>query len=98
MNETNKYSTLVNNTVLISAGTFGSKLLTFLMVRFYTDFLTPSEYGTADLIIQTANLLIPLVSIGISESVFRFAVNDENRRKMCFQQEYSPYVQDPCLY
>lgn len=84
MNETNKYSTLVNNTVLISAGTFGSKLLTFLMVRFYTDFLTPSEYGTADLIIQTANLLIPLVSIGISESVFRFAVNDENRRKNVF--------------
>ena len=30
----NKYKTLVNNTMLISLGTFGSKLLVFFMVRF----------------------------------------------------------------
>ena len=51
----NRYQTLAANTALISIGTFGSKLLVFLMVRFYTGYLTPAEYGTADLITQTAD-------------------------------------------
>ena len=53
-NSNNKYKTLVSNTMLISLGTFGSKLLVFFMVRFYTSCLTPADYGTADLITQTA--------------------------------------------
>ena len=64
----NKYKTLLSNTLLISMGTFGSKILVFLMVRFYTDYLTTSQYGTADLITQTANLLFPIISMGMSES------------------------------
>ena len=57
-----KYRTLAANTALISIGTFASKFLLFFMVRFYTAYLSPSDYGTADLITQTANLLIPVVS------------------------------------
>ena len=45
-NSNNKYKTLVSNTMLISLGTFGSKLLVFFMVRFYTSYLTPAEYVT----------------------------------------------------
>lgn len=74
MGRRNKYKTLLNNTFLISVGTLGSKLLAFLMVRLYTSVLMPADYGTADLIIQTANLLVPFVSLGITESVFRFAL------------------------
>ena len=69
-NSNNKYKTLVSNTMLISLGTFGSKLLVFFMVRFYTSYLTPADYGTADLITQTANLLFPLISLGITDGVF----------------------------
>lgn len=84
MDRTDKYKTLLNNTVLISIGTFGSKLLSFFMVRFYTGVLTPADYGTADLIVQTANLLFPLISMGITESVFRFALSDPIGRKNVF--------------
>ena len=84
MDRTDKYKTLLNNTFLISIGTFGSKLLSFFMVRFYTGVLTPTDYGTADLIVQTANLLFPLISMGITESVFRFALNDPIGRKNVF--------------
>ena len=80
----NKYQTLAANTLLISIGTFGSKLLVFLMVRFYTGYLTPAEYGTADLITQTANLLIPLVSLDITDGVFRFAADRRGRRADAF--------------
>lgn len=76
----NKYKTLASNTMLISVGTFGSKLLVFFMVRFYTGYLTPSDYGTADLITQTANLLFPLISLGITDGVFRFAIDKKGAR------------------
>ena len=74
----------MSNTVLISIGTFGSKLLSFLMVRFYTGILTPGDYGTADLIMQAANLLLPVVSMGIVNSVFRFSVDHPRSRKSIF--------------
>ena len=80
----NRYQKLAANTALISIGTFGSKLLVFLMVRFYTGYLTPSEYGTADLITQTANLLIPLVSLDITDGVFRFAADRRSGRADVF--------------
>ena len=70
-----KYQTLAGNTVKLGIGTFGSKVLVFLMVRFYTEYLSPADYGTADLITQTANLLIPLASLGITDAVFRFAMD-----------------------
>ena len=83
-NSNNKYKTLVSNTMLISLGTFGSKLLVFFMVRFYTSYLTPADYGTADLITQTANLLFPLISLGITDGVFRFAVDHTEQRRNIF--------------
>lgn len=80
----NKYNTLMSNTLLISMGTFGSKILVFLMVRFYTGYLTPSDYSTADLITQTANLLFPLISVGIADGVFRFVMDENSDKRSVF--------------
>lgn len=84
----NKYKTLISNTALISLGTFGSKLLVFLMVRFYTGYLTTAQYGTSDLITQTANLLLPLVSLGITNGVFRFAIDSDCDKKSVFSSGF----------
>ena len=80
----NKYNTQMSNTLLISMGTFGSKILVFLMVRFYTGYLTPSDYSTADLITQTANLLFPLISVGIADGVFRFVMDENSDKRSVF--------------
>lgn len=80
----NKYKTLLSNTMLISLGTFGSKLLVFFMVRFYTGYLTSADYGTADLITQSANLLLSVISMGITDGVFRFAINHVKHRRRIF--------------
>ena len=74
----------MSNTLLISMGTFGSKILVFLMVRFYTGYLTPSDYSTADLITQTANLLFPLISVGIADGVFRFVMDENSDKRSVF--------------
>ena len=80
----NKYKTLLSNTMLISLGTFGSKLLVFFMVRFYTGYLETADYGTADLITQSANLLLSVISMGITDGVFRFAINHVKHRARIF--------------
>ena len=79
-----KYKTLAANTALISFGTVGSKLMVFFMVRFYTGYMSPADYGTADIITQTANLLIPLVSLGMAESMFRFAALRPDKGREAF--------------
>ena len=51
---------------------------------FYTHFLTDAEYGTVDLITQTANLLIPLVSLGVASAVLRFGLDKSYNKKAIF--------------
>ncbi len=80
----NKYRTLATNTLLLSIGTFGSKLLVFFMVRFYTGYLSPAAYGTADLITQTGDLLLPIVSLDITDAVFRFSADCQQDRADIF--------------
>ncbi|MBP5236848.1 MAG: polysaccharide biosynthesis C-terminal domain-containing protein [Clostridia bacterium] len=79
-----KYKKLVSNTVILGAGTFGSKLLVFFLMPLYTRYLSTAQYSDADLITQTANLLLPLVSIGICEAVFRFTLDRDYSRKDVF--------------
>jgi len=80
----NKYTTLIKNTLLFGIGTFSSKLLVFFLMPFYTYILSTDQYGTVDLIVQTANLLLPLVSLGISTSVVRFALDKAEDKSKVF--------------
>lgn len=79
-----KYKTLARNAEIVSVGTFISKLIVFFMVRFYTGLLSPTEYGTADLLITTVSLLTPFVSLGITNGVFRFIPEHLNAKKSIF--------------
>ena len=47
----NKYTRLLKNVGIVFVGNAGSKLLVFLMVPFYTRYLSAVEYGMADLVV-----------------------------------------------
>ncbi len=80
-----KYKKLLSNTAIYGIGTFASKILVFLLTRLYTECLTPGEYGTADLITNAANLLIPLAAAGVCDGIFRFTLDsNENNKKNVF--------------
>lgn len=70
-----KWQKLGTNVILMSIGSIGSKLITFLMVPFYTAVLSTQDYGIADLIFTTVNLLAPLFTMTVSEAVLRFALD-----------------------
>ena len=66
---------LISNTAILGAGTFASKVLVFLLMPLYTSILSTTEFGVADILTQTANLLIPLAAVGICDGLFRFALD-----------------------
>ncbi len=77
-----KYKKLLSNTAILGIGTFASKLLVFLLLPLYTAYLSTAEYSTADIITQSANLIMPLMAMGICDAVFRFTL-DKNSDKKC---------------
>ncbi len=85
----NRYKKLFSDTVVLGLGTFGSKLLVFLLMPLYTAWLSTSEYGTAELITSTANLLIPLACVGIANGIFRFAADRESDKRAVFSTSLS---------
>ncbi len=81
----NKYKRLLSNTAILGLGTFASKVLVFLLMPLYTAILSAEEFGVADLVAQTANLLIPLAAVGICDGLFRFTLEtDSGDRKKVF--------------
>lgn len=79
-----KYKKLASNTVTFAIGTFSSKFLVFLMLPLYTRALSNAEYGEIDLVVQTCNIMIPIASIGIMNSVIRFGLDSSANKKSVF--------------
>ena len=80
----NRYKRLFSTTFILGVGTFSSKLLVFFLMPLYTRVLTDNQYGTVDLLVQTGNFLIPLVSLGINNAVMRFGMDGETDRRSVF--------------
>lgn len=75
-----KYKKLATNTLIFAIGTFSSKVLSFLLMPFVTRMMGTGDYGAADLVQQTANVLIPIVFLQINSAALRFAL-DKNSNK-----------------
>lgn len=64
-------------TVIYTLGNLSSKLISFVLVFFTTYYLTREEVGAFDLILITVNLLIPLVSLQLSDAGLRWLLGTE---------------------
>lgn len=79
-----KYSFLLKNIGLLTVSNFGTKILSFLLVPLYTRFLSTGAYGTYDLFNSTIMLLIPILTIQISDGVLRFALDKLNNEEQLY--------------
>lgn len=75
---------LLKNTMWFGIGNFGSKILSFLLVPLYTNYLTPYEFGKIDLMITTINLLVYICTLSIGDAVFRFCLDDNENKEVIF--------------
>lgn len=67
-----RYSKLIKNTSLVIIGNIGTRLISFIILPFYTYWLLTEEYGTVDLISTYVLFLSGIVSLGLPESLFRY--------------------------
>lgn len=72
-----KRKSLLINTVLFAMGSFGSRVLTFLLVPLYTNYLSTVEYGEADLIVTTYTLIMFIFTLSIFDAIFPYVIENK---------------------
>ena len=68
---------LFKNTFIIAIGKFSTQILSYLLLPLYTSILSTSEYGIYDLLVTICIFVIPLITIMMEESMFRFLIDEE---------------------
>ena len=80
----NKYKKLANNTIIFAIGTFGTKLLNFLLIRLYTGCMSAEGYGAAELLLQTVNMLYPILTFSMADAVIRFGMENTYDKRQVY--------------
>lgn len=73
-----RYSRLGKNTILVFVGNIGSKMITFLMLPFYTKWLSVSDYGITDMVTIYVSFLLGIITLSLAEAVFIFPKDQDH--------------------
>ena len=76
-----RYKTLLKDTLIFGLGNLGTKLILFLMVPLYTNYMSDAEYGIADLVFTIAQLMAPFLSVVIFDAIIRFGLSERERKE-----------------
>lgn len=80
----NKKTSFGKNLITIIIGSASTKLISFLLVPFYTGILSTDEMGSVDIAISTASLLLPLFTGVVFEAALRFALDEVQDKRQVF--------------
>ena len=75
-----KYKSLALNTVILTIGSFGSKIISLLLNNLYTKHIAPPQLYTKTLLETLALFLIPVFTLSLREAVIRYGL-DKNYDK-----------------
>ena len=78
------YKKLLKNSSIFAIANLGTKIISLLLVPYYTFVLSAQEYGSVDLIVTTISLIIPIITLSIFDSVLRFAMDMLDKREDIF--------------
>ena len=77
----NKKKSLMKNTIIIFLGKLCTQLISFFLLPLYTSYLTTSDYGLVDLITTYVTLLVPIITLELEMSIFRYLVDSRGKDK-----------------
>lgn len=84
----NHKSQLAKNTLIIAIGKLSTQVISYLLLPLYSSKLDPSEYGIYEFICTVSFFAVPLITMQMEESMFRFLVDcktDEEKKKVISQ-------------
>ena len=79
---------LIVGTLTYSIGNLGTKILSFLIVPLYTFYISTADMGDYDLLMTTASLFSPLLTLKISEASYRWIINDREKTNRTISATY----------
>ena len=68
---------LLGNTLVFALGSLAVKAVSLVLMPLYTTALTAGEYGTAELLNSAIEIVLPLLSLGVVEALYRFSIDDD---------------------
>lgn len=77
----NKKKQLAKNTIIIFFGRVCTQLISFFLLPLYTAYLATSEYGLVDLIQTYVTLLVPIITLELEMSIFRYLIDSRDSKK-----------------
>lgn len=80
----NKLKKLISDTFLFAIGNALTKIILFILMPLYTSTLTTEEYGISDTLNTLVELIIPIVTLSISDAVFRFSIDEDSKKDEIF--------------
>ena len=84
LNDNHEKTALLKNSFAIGIGTLSSKALSFLLVPLYSIWLSPSDYGTYDLVASYVALCVPFATLQLEQALYRNCVSDPENSKRYF--------------
>lgn len=76
-----KEKKLVKDFFIYFVGNFASKILIFLLLPLYTNYLTRGEYGEYDILVTTVMLLEIVINLKFPEAVYRWLLDSESSKE-----------------
>ncbi len=77
----NEKRRLIRNTGIIAIGNISTKLVSFFLLPLYTALLNTAEYGTIDYFFSISVFFVPVISVLMDESIFRFLIDCKGKRE-----------------
>ncbi|MCC2600003.1 lipopolysaccharide biosynthesis protein [Sphingobacterium sp. FBM7-1] len=71
---------LLKNVLIFSIGNFGSRFLVFLLVPLFSFYLSTPEMGFYDMVVVTVGLIVPVASLQLAESIYRWLLDVEDEK------------------
>ena len=79
-----RYVTLISNMFYFLLCTVTVKLIGYILLPVFTANMTTAEYGVADVLMSTVNLLYPIFALGLSGAVMRYAMDEKSDITLTF--------------
>ncbi len=82
----NKGRELAKNTAIIAIGKIATQMVSFFLLPLYTAALSTEDYGIVDIVGTYVQLLLPIVTCQLEQSLFRFLLenrtNEEKKKEV----------------
>lgn len=74
----NQKKQLLKNTAIIAIGKLSTQMVSFLLLPLYTAKLSTEEFGTYDFFVTLSVFLLPIITLLMEESMFRFLIDADD--------------------